>query len=453
MGDMQVHYTEAMSREKKELSGWGRHSVEGTEIRTEDLEASSQHVPLFRGLGRSYGDSSLPPADQPEAGNTTLADRILAFNPDTGVIRVESGLSLFEMNRLFLPRLWFTPVSPGTQFVTVGGMVASDVHGKNHHTAGSFGDHVSRIRIRVADGRILWCSPTEHEDLFRATIGGMGLTGHILEVEFCMRRIPSRWIMQETQRIRGINEFQDALVGAAPKWSYTMGWIDCISKGRNLGRGIMMCGRWATPEEAPKQEPRSAPRPRLPFDFPQWVLGKLSIRAFNQLYYWKHLSRHQSSVVDPRGFFYPLDMIRDWNRMYGKRGFTQYQCVLPREAGSGSARRLLEVLAERECASFLAVIKDFGEEGRGVLSFPCPGVTIALDIPLRADTQETVDALNRSVIAEGGRIYLTKDSCTRPEDFRAMEPRLEEFQRIRDKWDPERRFRSAQSVRLLGDPA
>ena len=448
-----MQYKEPMSEKSGKLAGWGRHAVDASEERTEDLVAASERAPLFRGLGRSYGDSSLPPEGEPRAVNTTLADRILAFHPETGLLRAEAGLSLFELNRLFLPRLFFVPVSPGTQFVTLGGMVASDIHGKNHHVDGCFGDHVTRMRMRVADGRVLWCSPQEHADLFRATIGGMGLTGHILEVEFHMKRIPSQWIWQETRRISGIDEFQEQLEQSASQWPYTVGWIDCLSKGKRLGRGILMCGRWATSEEAPSRPPRSLPRPKLPFDFPEWVLGRPSIRAFNHLFYWKHIQKTKRGITDPTSFFYPLDVLREWNRMYGPRGFTQYQCVLPREAGKGSSRRLLEVLADRGCASFLAVIKDFGEGGRGVLSFPEPGVTIALDIPLRDDTQETIDALNRQVIAEGGRIYLTKDSHTRPEDFRAMEPRLAEFEAIRDVWDPERRFRSAQSVRLLGDPA
>ena len=433
------------------IAGWGRHATAGRELRGEDLEELTEGAVLSRGLGRSYGDASLPPADRPEVVNTTLADRILAFDRQTGRIRAEAGLALSEINRLYMPSGWFSPVTPGTKYVTLGGMVAADVHGKNQHKAGNFGHHVTRMKMRLADGRVLECGPEEHADLFRATIGGMGLTGHILEVEFTLERIPSRWIWQESERIDDIDRFQEALVEAAPEWPYTMGWIDCLSTGKNLGRGILMKGRWATAEEAPAKPPRAKLRPRLPMDFPAWVLNRASIRAFNELYFWQHVPRKKRGFVDPESFFYPLDAMRDWYRMYGARGFTQYQCVLPREAGRGSARRMMEALTARGGASFLCVIKDFGQDGVGTLSFPRPGITIALDIAMRDDTQETVDALNQLVIAEGGRIYLAKDSLTRAEDFRRMEPRIEEFNRIRDRWDPDRHLKSAQSVRLLGD--
>lgn len=446
-----LHSMTMASQKTGTLKGWGRHSVEGVEVYPEDLAQGTEGVALSRGLGRSYGDSSLPPADQPVAVNTTRADRILAFDRESGLLLAEAGLSLAELNRVLLPRLWFTPVSPGTKYVTLGGMVAADVHGKNQHVDGNFGHHVTRLRMRVADGRVLWCSQLKHPDLFRATIGGMGLTGHILEVEFFMRRIPSQWVWQETQRVPNIDAFQDALAGAADRFPMTVGWIDCVSTGENLGRGILMCGRWAEAHEAPPTPPRKMPRPKLPFDFPEWALGKLSVRAFNELFYRKHFRQETRGVVAPEPFFYPLDVLRDWYRMYGRRGFTQWQGLLPREASAASARRLLQLLTEHGGASFLAVIKDCDRDGVGVLSFPGKGTTIALDIPVRDDTQTLIDALNEALLEDGGRIYLAKDSFTRREHFAAMEPRLAEFQRIRDKWDPERKFRSAQSVRLFGD--
>ncbi|MGB5810608.1 MAG: FAD-binding oxidoreductase, partial [Polyangiales bacterium] len=395
---------------------------------------------------------SLPPADSPDVLNTTYADRILEFDPDTGAFRAESGFPLSELNRLFMPRGWFTPVSPGTKFVTLGGMVAADVHGKNQHRDGDFGDHVTSLKMRVADGRVLECSPTQHGDLFRATLGGMGLTGHILEVSFGLKPIPSPWFWQENRRINDIDEFQESLEDASSNWPHTMGWIDCLSRGEQMGRGILMRGRWADPEEAPPNRPKPRFRPKLGFDWPSWVLNRATIRMFNELYYRKQWRAESQGIVGLEPFYYPLDGIRSWNRMYGKRGFTQYQCVLPREAGRSSARRVLDVLTSRGGASFLCVIKDFGRNGPGVLSFPRPGITLALDIAVRDDTQSLIDALNEKVLQEGGRIYLAKDSFTRPEHFKAMEEdRLVEFNAIRDRWDPERRFRSALSVRLLGD--
>ena len=434
------------------LSGWGRHSAQGRERVGEDLERISAEVSLSRGLGRSYGDASLPSPDAPDVLNTTYADRILRFDEGTGLFRAESGFALSELNRLFMPRGWFTPVSPGTKFVTLGGMVAADVHGKNQHCDGNFGDHVTSLKMRVADGRLVECSPEQHPDLFRATIGGMGLTGHILEVQFGLHPIPSQWIWQESRRIHDIDEFQEALESAAPSWPYTMGWIDGLARGKRMGRGTLMCGRWADPEQAPLRPPKTRFRPRLRFDWPSWILNRATIRMFNELYYRKQWRRVSHGIMSHESFYYPLDAIRSWNRMYGRRGFTQYQCVLPREAGRSSARRVLEVLTARGGASFLCVIKDFGRESKGVLSFPRPGITLALDIAVRDDTQDLVDSLNEQVLQEGGRVYLAKDSFTRREHFEAMEgSRLTEFNAIRDRWDPNRRFRSALSARLLGD--
>jgi FAD/FMN-containing dehydrogenase len=421
-------------------------------VRSENLERLTESAVLSRGLGRSYGDSSLPPPSVREVATTTLADRLLAFDPDTGVLRAEAGTSLFALNRIFLERGFFVPVTPGTQFVTLGGMVASDVHGKEHHVRGCFGEHVTRLRMRVADGRVLWCSDEQHRDLFRATVGGMGLTGHILEVEVKMLRIPSPWIRQETRRVSNIEEYIAALKDAAQRFPYTVGWIDCLTRGERMGRGILIAGDWATKAQAPERFPSPLPRVTMPFELPSFVLGPASVKAFNAAFYWRHPMREAKSVAHWETFFYPLDAIRHWNRMYGRRGFTQYQCVLPEKAGHGAARRVLEILTARGGASFLCVIKDCGPQGKGILSFPMEGISIALDIAVRDDTQALVDALNEQVIAEGGRIYLSKDQFTRREHFERMEPRLEEFQRIRRKWDKDLRIRSAQSVRLFGDP-
>ncbi len=432
------------------LAGWGRQFLPGRELQPDDLTDSPRV--LFRGLGRSYGDSSLPPSSNPLVVNTTRANRIVRFDAATGVLRAEAGLSLVDLNRTFLHRGWFVPVTPGTQYVTLGGMVAADVHGKNHHVDGCFGAHVTRLKMRVADGRVLECGPDLERELFLATVGGMGLTGQILEVEFPLRRIPTTWIWQETERVQDIDEYIAKLKEAADEWPMTMGWIDCLSRGKNLGRGIVMKGRWAQAHEAPTTTPRVWPRPRFPFLAPEALLSPLTVKAFNFAYYWKHLPRKMEGLVSPFTFFYPLDIARDWNLMYGRRGFTQHQCVLPNAAGPDAARRFLEVLTKKGGASFLCVIKDCGPESSAMLSFPEPGISIALDIPVRDATQELIDALNEQVLKEGGRIYLAKDSFTRPDHFLAMEPRLPRFLEVRRKWDPDLLFRSAQSVRLFGDP-
>jgi FAD/FMN-containing dehydrogenase len=435
--------------EQRLISGWGGVAVRGRELFSEDLRRLTRDVALTRGLGRSYGDSSLPPPSRSLAANTTLADRILAFDAASLELRAEAGLTVLELNRLFVPRGFFVPVSPGTQFVTLGGMVAADVHGANHHVDGCFGSHVTSLLMRVADGRIVECGPDREAELFRATVGGMGLTGHILEVAFRMKRIPSSWLLVETERMRDVDAFMEGLKAAAREWPWTKGWIDCLKGGRQLGRGVLFRARWADPSEAPRAAPRAWPRPRVPLVPPFSLVTPLSVRAFNSLYY--HLPRRRRGVDNPESFFYPLDVVRDWNRLYGPRGFTQYQCVLPAAKGPQAARRFLELLTRRGGASMLCVIKDCGPEGVGLLSFPKAGISIALDIPITDATQSLVDALNEEVIAEGGRVYLAKDAFTRPEHFRAMEPRLPAFLAVRRKWDPEGRIRSVQSVRLFGD--
>jgi len=435
------------------LSGWGGMTRPGRELASERLDSITAGATLTRGLGRSYGDSSLPAHASDRVASTVLADRILRFDDATGVLRAEAGLSLAQLNRVSMPRGFFTPVTPGTELVTLGGMVASDVHGKNHHRQGCFGAHVRSLRVRLADDSIVECSPAEDSDLFYATIGGMGLVGHILEVEFVLHRIPSSWLIVERERVRDLDELLEALSRAAPKWPLTVGWIDCLTRGRSMGRGILMAGRWATAEEAEPDPPRRARLRTLPFELPNWLLNPLTARMFNAAYYWRRLRRRVSGPSAPQPFFYPLDAILHWNRGYGPRGFTQYQCVLPRAAGAAAVREFMQRLTRVGGASPLCVIKDCGREGQGVLSFPLEGTSIAVDMAVSPDIQRIVDRLNELVIAAGGRIYLTKDRFTRAEHFRAMEPRLDRFLTVRHKYDPQRRLRSAQSVRLLGDRA
>jgi decaprenylphospho-beta-D-ribofuranose 2-oxidase len=433
------------------LSGWGRTFVPGREIRSENLAAITREASLSRGLGRSYGDASLPALGVREVVGTALADRILAFDENTGVIRVEAGLCLSEMNRLFLPRGYFTPVTPGTRFVTLGGMVASDVHGKNHHVAGTIGRHVLSLKLRVADGTLLECSREHEAELFLATLGGMGLTGHILEVELKLERVPSPWIHQETFRIDSLDAMLRALKEASDQWPFTVGWMDTVASGKALGRGILYCGRWAEPNEAPAQAPKpQAQKLGMPFALPSGVLNRFTIGMFNRLVYLSHRAPHKTTIVDPYTYFYPLDFVRRWNLAYGERGVTQHQAVVPYDAGPDGIRGLIELLAKLGASSFLSVIKDCGAEGDGLLSFPRPGMSLALDIPINENTQNVIDQLNEHVLAVGGRIYLTKDGLTRREHFRAMEPRLERFLEVKRKWDPTNRLRSAQSERLFG---
>ena len=434
------------------VAGWGRFPVcEARLCANEDLGLVTPHGSLSRGLGRSYGDAALPAKRGDALTSTVLADRLLSFDPETGILRAEAGCPLWRIIELFLPRGWFPPVTPGTKFVTLGGMVAADVHGKMHHSQGTFGQHVTSVLLEVADGRRIECSPEHETELFDATLGGMGLTGHILEVAFRMQRIPSPWILEEVETFPNVPALLSALHQAGQHWPFTVAWADLLNPPPLFGRGALMKGRWALPREAPSRLPQPPKSMKLPAVFPNWFLQPWMIRWFNRVYFYRAQRVRGRRVVDPESFFYPLDAVLDWNRVYGPRGFTQYQCVLPAEQGLEAHQRLLDRLLELQAPVFLAVIKDCGQEGRGILSFPRPGISYALDMPLSNRTQQIVDDLNDIVVKGGGRIYLAKDALTRPEHFRSMEPRLERFLTVRRKWDPTLRFRSALSARLFGD--
>lgn len=438
-----------MASDKAGLSGWGRTFVPGSEKRSENLLAITAESSLSRGLGRSYGDASLPASGVQEVVGTRLADRILGFDEASCVLRAEAGFALSELLRLYLPRGFFTPVTPGTKFVTLGGMVASDVHGKNHHVEGTIGRHVQALKLRLADGRIARCSREEEPELFFATLGGMGLTGHILEVDLKLVRVPTPWIYQESFRFSRLDDLLPAIRQASQQWPFTVAWMDTAASGTALGRGILYCGRWATPAEAPAHYPKDKRQLTMPFALPSGILNRATVRAFNALVYNSHFKQHIRKVCDAPSFFYPLDFMSRWNLAYGPRGVTQHQCVLPDEAGADGVRGLLSVLAAMGACSFLTVAKDCGPEGEGLLSFPRPGMSVALDIPIRHDTQQVVDRLNEQVIRCGGRIYLTKDGFTRAEHFRAMEPRLAAFLSAKRTWDPQGTIKSAQSERLF----
>ena len=435
------------------VAGWGRHPVcRAAVARPERLRLPRAGRVLPRGLGRSYGDAAVPASAQTLVLETVRADRILAFEPSTGALTCEAGLSLAEILRVFVPRGWFTPVSPGTKFVTLGGCVASDVHGKNHHRDGSFGGFVSRLVLETADGRLVECGPDRERELFLATVGGMGLTGLITEATIRLKPIETPWMFVETEPAAGLTEMLDRLRHSGKDWPYTVGWIDCLATGSGLGRGIVIRGRHASRDEAPGLRLRESTARAVPFDGPAWLLSPTLMRAFNTAYYQIQCRRTGGRFVSQDAFFYPLDSLRDWNRLYGRHGFLQYQCVVPRAAGAPVLSEMLDCLSRAGAASFLAVIKDFGPESDAYLSFPLEGTTLALDLPYRGPaTEALVHQLNATVIRAGGRIYLAKDAATRREDFERMVPRLPEWRRVRDRWDPEHRFGSALSARLLGD--
>lgn len=436
-----------------ELMGWGRYPVvEAPVVASEDLARGARGAILARGLGRAYGDAALPPlgCGRPVL-TSTLADRILAFDESTGRLRAEAGLSLSTLARLFLPRGWFTPVSPGTQFVTLGGMVASDIHGKNHHTNGTFGAHVTALRMRTGDGEVREVSRAEHPDLFRATLGGMGLTGVILEVEVTLIRPPTTWLFEEVQRHGSLGEVFHSLQAASAAWPMTVAWVDTTARGAARGRGIIMAGRWATPTEAPSPTaplwPGGFPVPDV---FPSGVMNHASITALNTAWYAKAPARVIQHVVPPHTFFWQLDLATDWNRGYGRRGFLQYQCVMPAELSV--YERFLDRFQALGGASFVTVFKDCGEEGEGLISFPKRGTTLAVDVPIRSPewARVFVRELNAFVLDHGGRVYLAKDAFTTRAEFERMYPRAGAFAEVRRRYDPAGTMQSAQSVRLFG---
>ena len=421
------------------LSGWGRYPVVDCELerlrQSEDLRGLLERgdTLIARGNGRSYGDAAL----NPDCTLSMLAmDRMQAFDADTGLLTCEAGVLLADILATFAPRGWFPAAVPGTKFVTVGGMIAADVHGKNHHRDGTFGAHVEALTLATADGRIRECNRTQHADLFRATIGGMGLTGVILSASFRLKPIETTFVMQETLAVRDLDE---ALVqfDESHDWPYSVAWIDCLARGAKLGRGLMMRGafmeRGALPPGLASGPLRRAPTAKLtiPVDAPSLLLNRASIRLFNALRYGRGRLREETHPIHFDRFFFPLDRINAWNRLYGRRGFVQHQCVLPRAESPAGLAALLARVSAAGPGSFLAVLKLFGPGGDGLLSFPMDGYTLALDFPLRKGVLALLDDLDEITHRHGGRVYLAKDARCAPERVREGYPRLEEFKAIR----------------------
>jgi decaprenylphospho-beta-D-ribofuranose 2-oxidase len=443
------------------LAGWGRYPSAECELyrpeKFSELQAvvarnSTSLIP--RGAGRAYGDAALN--DHNRIVNLERMNRMLAFDADTAVLRAEAGVTIADIIDVFMPRGFFPPVTPGTRFVTLGGSVAADVHGKNHHRASSLAAHVTSLDLMLASGEIRRCSREENGDLFRATVGGMGLTGVILELELKLKPIPSAWIDGELIRTANLDQAFDAFERADERYDYSVAWIDCAGGRSTLGRCALNAGNFAEraalwPRAA--QEPyRIAPRLPLavPFDLPAAALNSLTVNSFNTFYY----AMNRPAVhrfFDWRWFFYPLDSIRNWNRIYGKRGFVQYQCVWPLAESRAGLIETLEAISRSRRGSPLTVLKKFGAQD-GLLSFPMPGYTLAIDFPVADGLFEFLDQIDQMVLKRGGRVYLAKDARMRPEVFHAMYPNLAQWRSIKADADPENRFSSSLSRRLGIDP-
>lgn len=379
------------------------------------------------GLGRSYGDSCLN-----EGGtllSTTALDRLISFDHASGVIRLEAGVTLADILRFAVPRGWFLPVTPGTKFVTVGGAIANDVHGKSHHADGTFGRHVRAFELLRSDGSRLLCTPEENAELYGATIGGLGLTGVVTWAEIQLRPIHNHLIEAENIRFRNLDEFYEINAASERDYRYTVAWVDVLAKGRNLGRGIYTRGNHAAPVTGDLPKLRWTSKITVPVDAPGWSINPLTVRLFNFAYYRRQLRRVQAGLVSYEPFFYPLDAVAKWNRVYGRRGFFQYQCVVPK--GSEAMRTILETIAASEEASPLVVLKTFGSlPSPGMLSFPREGVTLALDFPNRGErTFRLFERLDELVRDAGGALYPAKDARMPPEMFRLSFPRWQEFAR------------------------
>ncbi len=438
-----------------EIAGWGHAVRERAEVVRPELQdrlrGALGGTGIARGLGRAYGDAAL---SRGRVVLTTRLARMLSLSPE-GVLTAEAGVSLGDIMRTFLPRGWTLPVTPGTQWVTLGGAVAADVHGKNHHAAGTFGQHVTEIVLLTAEGELRRISPQHDAELFWATVGGMGLTGVIVEVSLRLVPAETGYLNVDYIRTGGLEETLEWFSGHDRSYPFTVAWIDGLKEGSGLGRAVLMGGRVTERQalkagEAPYPMPRGAVR--VPFEFPGGSLSLPVGRAFNAVYYGMH--KPSLAVREPWWkFFYPLDVADDWFRLYGRRGFAQYQGVYPPEVGLGELRAILRRIHAARHPNFLGVLKRMGPPSGGMLSFPREGLTLALDLPMQGEgTLRLFRDLYAMTADLGGRVYLAKDAFLTREMFRRMYPGWEAFLAVKAKVDPEGTFRSLLAERIgLGE--
>ncbi|MEZ9865239.1 FAD-binding protein [Vibrio breoganii] len=424
------------------ITSWGKYPIINASISIpscrHDLSAF-QSIGISRGLGRSYGDCAL----SENVINCERLNHFLAFDETTGSLTCEAGIPLDTILKVFVPKGWFFFVTPGTKFVTVGGAIASDVHGKNHHVEGSFSDHVTSLTLIHNDREII-CSREIHPDLFYATCGGMGLTGVIVQATLTLRPIKSAYIKQRVVKAKNLNEALE-LFEIYKNTTYSVAWIDCLSLGKNLGRSLVMLGEHA---EDGGLDIHRDPVLNVPCNMPQFLLNKYTIHTFNFAYYNKILVNEVYNIVHYDAFFYPLDSINNWNRIYGENGFTQYQFVIPRYCGKEGLTEILEIIADSKQGSFLAVLKVFGKGNQNLLSFPMEGYTLALDFKISKKLFGLLDRLDAIVRKYGGRLYLAKDVRMTEDMFKSGYSRWKEFQALRKKHGADRLYQSLQSRRI-----
>ena len=447
-----------------ELFGWGRTAPTAADLRrptsaTELRRALPEPNPrglLARGLGRSYGDAA-----QNSGGRVIETIDVDAFTVHEAapgsehvLVTAEAGVSIDRLLHSLVPQGLFVPVTPGTRYVTVGGAIAADIHGKNHHRKGSWCDHIESLRLQLADGSVVETGPHADPDLFWATAGGMGLTGVILDATFRCPRIGSSRVLVDTDRAPDLDTVVELMATGDADYDYSVAWIDLMATGASMGRSVLTRGRFATADEvggAPGSDPfdyRAGVIASAPPIVPGGLLNKLTVRAFNELWFRKAPKVRRDELQSIPTFFHPLDMVGGWNRIYGPGGFLQWQFVIP-FGTEATLRRIIEELSAAGCTSFLAVLKAFGPSNDSPLSFPAPGWTLALDIPTGVPgLAALLDRLDDLVVEAGGRIYLAKDSRVRADLVPQMYPRLDEWRAVRERVDPQRRINSDLARRL-----
>jgi len=428
------------------LLSWGNHPKIESRAFSFDNEATLKHIVsehnelIAYGNGRSYGDSAL----SKNIIRVRPYNYFLSFDEDKGLLHIQAGVLLSEILDVFVPRGWFLKITPGTKLITAGGAIASDVHGKNHHKEGCFSECVEMFTLMLPDGSINKCSKNENSELFRATCGGMGLTGVILDAKIVLKKIRSQYIIQKTIKTKNLAETFTAFEDSR-HIPYSVAWIDCLAKGSNTGRCLLMAGDF---NDDGNLEYRSAKKIHIPFYFPQFILNSASVKAFNFLYYEKAREKISEQKVGIDTFFYPLDAIGNWNRMYGKRGFTQYQFILPKETSFEGMNAVLKKISESGRGSFLAVLKLYGQENDNYLSFPLEGYSLALDFKIEKGLFEFLDKLDEIVLKYGGRIYLAKDVRVSRKAVEQGYPKIGRFRAVRKEYKMDDKFSSLQSRRL-----
>ncbi len=411
-----------MAKQQK-VSNWGNYPKQTAQVTTldfvEDVQkfVKSSKTVLARGNGRCYGDAAL----HDNIFSTLALDKILDFDINTGIITCQSGVILEEIINLVLPKGFFLPVTPGTKFITIGGAIAADVHGKNHHSEGCFSNHVYAFDLLIEDGSILTCSKTENTDLFWQTIGGMGLTGIILQATFQLKKVETAYIKQETLKAKNLEEVMQ-FFEESENWTYTVAWIDCLQKGEHQGRSILYRGEHATLEDLPtskQKNPLQIPNKLkllVPFNLPSFTMSTLTVKVFNFLYFNKVFKKRSTNIIDYDTYFYPLDGIHHWNRIYGKKGFAQYQFVLPLAASQAGLKEILDLIRKSGQGSFVTVLKLFGKHNPNApLSFPMEGYTLALDFKVNKGLPKLIEQLDEIVERYKGRIYRAKDAMSKKE--------------------------------------